>query len=142
VGSLTGSVILSLVASKGVGRLMLYTGAAWYVMLLIFSQMHSIPAAMACLMLAGIVQSMSMIAIAVILMQSASERFRGRVMGVRMLTIYGLPIGLMAAGSLIDAVGFAATIMIYVAVGLSALMAIAVHWRASAQRAQASASAG
>jgi MFS family permease len=142
VGSLTGSVILSLVASKGVGRLMLYTGAAWYVMLLIFSQMHSIPAAMACLMLAGIVQSMSMIAIAVILMQTASERFRGRVMGVRMLTIYGLPIGLMAAGSLIDAVGFAATIMIYVAVGLSALMAIALHWRASAQRAQASASAG
>jgi MFS family permease len=141
VGSLTGSVILSLVASKGVGRLMLYTAAAWYVMLLIFSQMHSIPAAMACLTLAGIVQSMSMIAIAVILMQTASERFRGRVMGVRMLTIYGLPIGLMAAGSLIDEVGFAATIMIYVALGLSALMAIALHWRASAERAQASANA-
>jgi MFS family permease len=142
VGSLTGSVILSLVASKGVGRLMLYTAAAWYLMLLIFSQMHSIPAAMACLTLGGIVQSMSMIAIAVILMQSASERFRGRVMGVRMLTIYGLPIGLMAAGNLIDVVGFAATVTIYVAVGLSALMAIALHWRASAQRAQAPASAG
>jgi SNF family Na+-dependent transporter len=110
-------------------------------MLLFFSQMQSIPAAMACLTLAGIVQSMSMIAIAVILMQTAGERFRGRVMGVRMLTIYGLPIGLMAAGSLIDAVGFSATIMIYVAVGLSMLMAIALHWRASAQRAQVAASA-
>lgn len=142
VGSLTGSVILSLVASKGVGRLMLYTTSLWYLMLLMFSQMQSIPAAMACLTLGGIVQSMSMIAIAVILMQTAGERFRGRVMGVRMLTIYGLPIGLMAAGSLIDAVGFAATIMIYVALGLSMLMAIALHWRASAQRAQASASAG
>jgi MFS family permease len=142
VGSLTGSVILSLVASKGVGRLMLYTAAVWYLMLLMFSQMHSIPAAMACLTLGGIVQSMSMIAIAVILMQTASERFRGRVMGVRMLTIYGLPIGLMAAGSLIDAVGFTATTIIYVAVGLSMLMAVALHWRASAQRAQAPASAG
>jgi predicted MFS family arabinose efflux permease len=141
VGSLTGSVILSLVASKGVGRLMLYTASLWYLMLLFFSQMQSIPAAMACLTLAGIVQSMSMIAIAVILMQTAGERFRGRVMGVRMLTIYGLPIGLMAAGSLIDAVGFSATIMIYVAVGLSMLMAIALHWRASAQRAQVAASA-
>jgi predicted MFS family arabinose efflux permease len=142
VGSLTGSVILSLVASKGVGKLMLYTAAAWYVMLLIFSQMQSIPVAMGCLTLAGIVQSMSMIAIAVILMQTAGERFRGRVMGVRMLTIYGLPIGLMAAGSLIDAIGFTATVMLYVAGGLLALMAIALHWRASEQRAKASASAG
>ena len=142
VGSLTGSVILSLVASRGVGKLMLYTASLWYLMLLFFSQMQSIPAAMVCLTLAGIVQSMSMIAIAVILMQTSSERFRGRVMGVRMLTIYGLPIGLMAAGSLIDAVGFAATVMIYVGVGLAALMAIALHWRASAQRAQATASAG
>jgi MFS family permease len=142
VGSLTGSVILSLVASKGVGKLMLYTAAAWYVMLLIFSQMQSVPIAMGCLTLAGIVQSMSMIAIAVILMQTAGERFRGRVMGVRMLTIYGLPIGLMAAGSLIDAIGFTATVMLYVAVGLSSLMAITLHWRASAQRAQAQASAG
>jgi uncharacterized membrane protein YuzA (DUF378 family) len=33
-------------------------------------------------------------------------------------------------------------VTIYVAVGLSALMAIALHWRASAQRAQASPSAG
>lgn len=142
VGSLTGSVILSLVASRGVGKLMLYTASLWYLMLLFFSQMQSIPAAMACLTLAGIVQSMSMIAIAVILMQSASERFRGRVMGVRMLTIYGLPIGLMAAGSLIDAVGFTATVMIYVGIGLSMLLAIALHWRASAQRAQAAVSAG
>lgn len=142
VGSLTGSVILSLVASKGVGRLMLYTASLWYLMLLFFSQMQSIPAAMACLTLAGIVQSMSMIAIAVILMQTAGERFRGRVMGVRMLTIYGLPIGLMAAGSLIDAVGFAATAMIYVAIGLSMLVAIALHWRASLQRTPAPVSAG
>src|SRR6202012_2595219 len=106
-------------------------------MLLVFSQMQIIPVAMACLTLAGIVQSMSMIAIAVILMQSAGERFRGRVMGVRMLTIYGLPIGLMAAGSLIDLIGFAATVMLYVSVGFAALIAIALHWRASAQRAQA-----
>jgi MFS family permease len=141
VGSLTGSVILSLVASRGVGKLMLYTAAVWYLMLLIFSQMQIIPVAMACLTLAGIVQSMSMIAIAVILMQSAGERFRGRVMGVRMLTIYGLPIGLMAAGSLIDAIGFSATVTLYVGVGLAALMAIALHWRASAQRAQAQAQA-
>jgi MFS family permease len=141
VGSLTGSVILSLIGSVRVGGLMICTTAIWYVMILTFAQMRSIPAAMACLTLAGISQSMSMISIAVILMRTASERFRGRVMGVRMLTIYGLPFGLMAAGSLIDVVGFAATAILYVAAGLAMLMAVALHWRARLQQAQVPVSA-
>ena len=80
-------------------------------------------------MLAGIAQSMSMISIAVILMRSASERFRGRVMGVRMMVIYGLPFGLLAAGSLIDLVGFSATATLYAASGLALMTAIALRWR-------------
>jgi len=108
---------------------MIATTATWYLTLLLFARMPSIPAAMCSLTIAGISQSMSMITIAVILMRTASERFRGRVMGVRMLTIYGLPIGLLAAGSLIDHVGFVATATLYVAAGLAMLMAIAVHWR-------------
>lgn len=137
IGSLIGSVTLSLVRGVKIARLMICTTAAWYIMVLTFAHMQSIPAAMACLTLAGISQSMSMITIAVILMRTASARFRGRVMGVRMLTIYGLPIGLMAAGSLIDAIGFAATATLYVAVGFAMLMAIALHWRADLLHAHA-----
>jgi len=96
-------------------------------MLLVFAQIKTLSAAMACLMLAGISQSMSMIAIAVILMRSASGPFRGRVMGVRMMVIYGLPLGLLAAGSLIDLIGFAATVTLYAGTGL--MLAIAMHWR-------------
>ena len=71
-----------------------------------------------------------MISIAVILMRTASEHFRGRVMGVRMLVIYSLPLGLLAAGSLIDEVGFAATGTLYAAAGLALMLAIVLHWRA------------
>ena len=141
IGSLIGSVTLSLVRGVKIARLMICTTAAWYVMILLFAHMQSIPAAMACLTLAGISQSMSMITIAVILMRTASARFRGRVMGVRMLTIYGLPIGLMAAGSSIDAIGFAATATLYVTVGLAMLMAVALHWRADLLHAGAPANA-
>ena len=81
----------------------------WYATLLVFVQMQTMPAAIACLMLAGFSQSLTMISIAVILMRTASEHFRGRVMGVRMLAIYSLPLGLLAAGSLIGEIGFAAT---------------------------------
>jgi SNF family Na+-dependent transporter len=88
------------------------------------------PAAVACLMMAGFSQSLAMISIAVILMRTASEHFRGRVMGVRMLVIYGLPLGLLAAGSLIDVIGFAVTGTLYATAGVALMMAIVLHWRA------------
>src|SRR6266852_8846871 len=101
----------------------------WYAMLLVFAQMQTVPAAMACLMLAGFSQSLCMISIAVILMRTSSEHFRSRVMGVRMMVIYGLPLGLLAAGSLIDGIGFTATGTLYAATGLTLMLAIATHWR-------------
>jgi len=99
-------------------------------MLLVFVEIRTMPVAMACLALAGIAQSMSMISAAVILMRTASAHLRGRVMGVRMMVIYGLPVGLLAAGSLIDVIGYSATGSLYAAAGFVAMTAIAVRWRA------------
>jgi MFS family permease len=129
VGSLVGSVLLSLIGGIRVARLMIGATVMWYATLLVFAQMQTVTAAIACLMLAGFSQSLTMISIAVILMRTASEHFRGRVMGVRMLAIYSLPLGLLASGSLIDEIGFAATGTLYAATGFALLMAIALHWR-------------
>jgi MFS family permease len=130
VGSLVGSVLLSLVGGIRVARLMIGATAIWYATLLVFVQMKTLPAAIACLMLAGFSQSLAMISIAVILMRTASEHFRGRVMGVRMLAIYSLPLGLLAAGGLIEEIGFSATGTLYAAAGLALMLAIVLHWRA------------
>jgi hypothetical protein len=64
-------------------------------------------------------------------MRTADAKFRGRVMGVRMLAIYSLPIGLMTAGALVGRIGFAATTTAYGVIGIIFTIAIAVHWRAS-----------
>jgi predicted MFS family arabinose efflux permease len=130
VGSLVGSILLSVIGGIRVARLMIAATILWYAALLVFAQVQSLPAAIACLCLAGFAQSLTMISIAVILMRTASEHFRGRVMGVRMLAIYSLPLGLLAAGSLIDGIGFAATGTLYAAAGLALMLAIALHWRA------------
>jgi MFS family permease len=130
VGSLVGSVALSMIGGLRVARLMISATIIWYATLLVFAQVQSVPVAMACLMLAGFAQSLCMISLAVILMRTASEHFRGRVMGVRMLVIYSLPLGLLAAGSLIGEIGFAATATLYAAAGLALMMAVVVHWRA------------
>jgi predicted MFS family arabinose efflux permease len=130
IGSLVGSIALSLIGGIRVARLMIGATVMWYAALLIFAQIQTMPAAVACLMLAGFSQSLTMISIAVILMRTASEHFRGRVMGIRMLVIYSLPLGLMAAGALIDLIGFAATGTLYAAAGLALMLAIVLHWRA------------
>ena len=130
VGSLVGSIALSLIGGIRVARLMIGATVVWYATLLVFVQMQTVPAAIACLMVAGFSQSLTMISIAVILMRTASEHFRGRVMRVRMLVIYSLPLGLLAAGSLIDEVGFALTGTLYAATGLALMLAIVLHWRA------------
>jgi MFS family permease len=129
-GSLIGSITLSLSGGVRVARLMIGATLAWYFMLLVFVELKTMPVAMLCLTLAGIAQSLAMISGAVILMRTASARLRGRVMGVRMLVIYGLPLGLMAAGSLIDLIGFSATGTIYAASGMAMMLAIALRWRA------------
>jgi predicted MFS family arabinose efflux permease len=130
VGSLVGSVLLSLIGGIRVARLLIGATVMWYATLLLFVQMQTVPAAIACLTLAGFSQSLCMISIAVILMRTSSAHFRGRVMGVRMLVIYGLPLGLLAAGSLIDAIGFAATGTLYAMAGVALMMAVVLHWRA------------
>ena len=141
-GSLMGSITLSLTAGVRIARLLIGATLSWYAMLLVFVALKSMPVAMLCLMLAGMSQSLSMIAAAVILMRTASARYRGRVMGVRMMVIYGLPIGLLAAGSLIDLIGYGATGSLYAISGLIAMAAIALHWRADLWPVHAPANAG
>ena len=130
VGSLIGSITLSVASGVRIARLLIGATIAWYAMLLVFVEIRTMPVAMACLVLAGMAQSMSMIAAAVILMRTASAHLRVRVMGVRMMVIYGLPIGLLAAGSLIDLIGYSATGTLYAVLGLIAMAVIALRWRA------------
>jgi len=134
-GALAGSMILSL---RGVGRrpaqLMLGAAAIWFGLLLIYAQVRTAAAGMPLLFAAGLVQSFCMIPMSVLLLRSTEVAFRGRVMGLRMLCIYGLPLGLLAAGYGIAQVGFAATATLYACFGLAATAAIAWHWRGSLWR--------
>jgi MFS family permease len=130
IGSLAGSLALSMIGGVRVARLMVASTVAWYAALLVFVQMQTVPTAIVWLLLTGFCQSLSMISVAVILMRTANEHFRGRVMGVRMMVIYGLPLGLLAAGSLIEAIGFAATGTLYASAGMAMTLVIVTRWRA------------
>jgi len=135
-GALIGSLLLSNVASSmRLTRLMMGSSSLWYVMLLIFAQMPTPTLAIVFLILAGAMQSFSMTSLQITLLREAGERFRGRVMGVRMMAIYSLPIGLLAAGPLIGLMGFRATATLYAAIGLIFTIIISLRWRAELWRA-------
>lgn len=135
VGALIGSILLTVAGSRmRLARVMILSSAGWYAVLLMFAHAESMIGGTACLMLAGFMQSLSVVSLAAILMRTADARFRGRVMGVRMLGIYGLPFGLLGAGVLIGRIGFASTATLYAAAGLLLTLAIAVRWRTEVWR--------
>jgi predicted MFS family arabinose efflux permease len=140
-GALIGSVAVSVRRGIRPARTMILSALAWFVCLLVFAQMQSLWGGALMLALAGFAQSLCMITLAVVLLRIAGERFRGRIMGVRMLAIYGMPVGLLTAGVLIDLIGFPATGTLYAALGLVFTLILAVGWRAELWRADTPANA-
>jgi MFS family permease len=132
IGALAGSIAVSF-AGRSIrpARMMISYIGVWYVMLLAFIHVPGITGGRLTLILAGFAQSLCMVPMAVMLLHGAGARFAGRVMGVRMLAIYGLPLGLLAAGSLIERIGFATTASAYCVVGMLLTGVIAIRWHAA-----------
>jgi predicted MFS family arabinose efflux permease len=131
LGSLLGSIAIS-IGSRVIrpARMMIIFAMAWYAMLLVFVHMPTPGSGSLVLILAGFAQNLSLVPMAVMLLHGAAE-FRGRVMGMRMMAIYGLPLGLLAAGVLIDHIGFVPTARLYCMTGLAFTLLIALRWRAA-----------
>jgi predicted MFS family arabinose efflux permease len=129
-GALAGSLLVG--ASRlplRAGRVMLWSGAAWFVAILLFGQTRSLGVGLALLFAAGFVQSFCLTPLAAVMLRSTSDEMRGRVMGIRILAIWGLPLGLLAAGPVIARFGYSASTLIYAGLGLAATIAIGYRWR-------------
>ena len=142
-GSLLGSLAVSATRlAARAARVMVASVVLWMLALLALAHAPSLPAAVGVLGLAGFLQSLCVTPLAVVMLRIAHADIRGRVMGLRMLAIYGLPIGLMASGPVIEALGFFATITLYAVTGLLATMTLAWRWRSAVWRASAPANTG
>ena len=128
-GALLGSLTVSTFGRHlRPARTMIVMAVLWHLMLIVFVQMPGPASARVVLVGAGFCQSLSMVMMAIMLLTVAGDRFRGRVMGVRMLAIYGMPVGLLGAGVLIGWIGFMATALLYCVGGILLTLAIAAFW--------------
>jgi MFS family permease len=130
-GALVGSVLLSTHGARiRPARTMIAFALLWFACNLAFSWVETPRLGEALLFASGFAQSLCMVPMAVILMRTADPAFRGRVMGVRMLAVYGLPMGLLLSGPLVEHLGFAVTGTLYSLFGIAATLLIASRWRA------------
>ena len=129
-GALAGSILLS---THGAwirpARTMIACAVLWFACDLVFSWVETPQIGAPLLFLTGFVQTFCMVPMAVLLMRTADPAFRGRVMGVRMLAVYGLPLGLLLSGPLVEHLGFSLTGTLYSVVGIAATLMIASRWR-------------
>jgi sugar phosphate permease len=129
-GALAGSVLAATAArSARPEHAMLLCLSLWHLLIIAFALTDSLPVAYLLLALMGLATGAGMIPIAVVLMSRAQPEYRGRVMGVRMLAVYGLPLGLMAAGALIEWAGITSTLIVYGVGGLVPVLAAAATRR-------------
>jgi MFS family permease len=96
---------------------------------LVFSNVPYHAAGVITLFFAGLAQSVSQVPMAAVLLRTSDEQYRGRVMGIRMLAIYGNVPGLLIAGQLIPRLGYSLTASLYCLIGIVFTVLIALRWR-------------
>ncbi len=129
LGALAGSIAMAALARIArPDRAMLFAVVAWHLFLLLFARFDTSGPAFPVLAAVGFASSISMISMTVLLMTTVQREFRGRVMGVRMLAVYGLPMGLLIGGGLAEVFGIQATLTIYGIVGLALTALAVVAW--------------
>ena len=134
-GALTGSIVLSRFAHRvPPARMMIVFSMAWYAMLLVFARAPDPAIGIPVLVLTGFVQSLGMVPGTAMLLRNSAEQFRGRIMGIRMLALYGNLPGLLLSAPLIASIGYPNTATLYCAIGILFTLIIAVRWRAQLWR--------
>lgn len=129
-GALLGSILIAVTGGpQRRGRAVIAGILVWYGLLLAFGMTSHVWTAYGLLLAIGIAQGVAMVTMSIALLEAAGAAMRGRVMGVRMLAVYGLPIGLIASGQLVDRIGYHGMIALYCGFGALVTVAIALLWR-------------
>lgn len=131
VGAVMGSFILSWFSGRRyAARLCVLGLLGWHIMLVVFARFDTLHAGMIVLFFTGVSHSMAMASMTAALLSVTDPMIRGRVMGIRVLCIYGLPLGLVGAGFLIESLGWTSFVDVYSGIGIALTILIAIKWRA------------
>ena len=128
-GSLLGSLTIGSISSMGsAGRVMVVGSILWHVGILVMAYMKWFYPALPVLVLTGMSQAFAMVTMAMMILKYTSTEMRGRVLGLRQLAVYGLPIGLLLSGYLAERNGVFSALIVNGVVGLVLLALSLMKW--------------
>lgn len=132
LGSLLGSLLISSNRlAVGAGRLTIIGAIGWFGAGLLFAMNDVVAIGVVILVVIGTAQSLCVTPLAGVMLRATEPHYRGRVMGMRILAILGLPLGLLMSGPLIEWFGFAVTASIYSLLGVACAVSMVWIWRDS-----------
>ncbi len=129
-GAFVGSLGLAgLTRLQRGGSFLIFSSLCWHGIFIVFAYSSWVNVSMATLFIVGIFQSFTMVTMATLLIRVTSQEMRGRVMGVRSLAVYGLPMGLLIAGAISGTLGAPSAMLFNAVVGLLVTLVIAMWLR-------------
>jgi MFS family permease len=133
-GSMIASVTLAaLPVIHRPGRVIVLGSIGWHAAILFVAFSQWFGPSLILLALTGISQSVAMVTMSMTLLSATSPEVRGRVMGLRSLAVYGLPIGLLLSGALADGMSVKVALIVNATVGIAFSVIIAAFlsmlWR-------------
>ncbi len=134
-GAFVGSIIIAGLGNmERAGRLMSLGSVAWHAAIVVLAASTLFNVSLGVLALAGLVQSFTMVTMSILLLVSTPTEMRGRMLGLRSLSVYGLPLGLLASGAIADTVGITFALigngLIGIAITAVIVLALRGIWRA------------
>ena len=108
---------------------MLMTALGWCVSLLVLAQTTGPHQGVFVMFFAGGFQSACLVAMAALLLRHADPQYRGRVMGCRILAIYGNLPGLLFFSPILEVFKYSLTASLYALTGIGLTIVIGYLWR-------------
>ena len=131
IGALLGALSIGLRPNiNNPARIMIVGSLIWHALMLVLAIVPPLWLFALILVLWGLSGGATFVGMLVGLLRAAPAETRGRVMGIRSLGIYGLPLGLLLGGWISEHIGSAAMIGTLGVIGLTATVFAALKWPA------------
>jgi MFS family permease len=128
VGALVAGLwVVSLGNFKRKGPMLVWSGFAWPVSLLLFAFSTSYSVSLALVFAAGLAQAIVWTMIATLILSNTAQSMRGRVMGLRTGVVFSLPIGNFLAGAAAERFGAPIAQGAYAAVAIFIMLGIVLR---------------
>ena len=129
VGAIVGSIIVAVFAGTRIpGRTVMAASALWHVAIIVMAYMRWFTVSLPVLFFAGLAQGFAMITMTMMILTLTPAEMRGRVLGLRHLAVYGLPLGLFLSGFVAQRYGVSVALVVNGVAGLGALLLATLRW--------------